>query len=401
MDYKLSFNDIKFVEKNGVIRANFLKIYYFEFDKKLLLNFSDFKIIKGDIIFNIKKKINFEKIINQIINEGFNNLMNNLTKKKTIYIHSNSNIPLIGSQYFGIVDRNTNLIEIRPNTGCNLNCIYCSVDEGISSKKNIDFVVEKDYLVGELKKIVKLKDDDDIEIHINPQGEPLLYSPLVDLVKDISSIPNIKRISIDTNATMLTKTIVDNLIKSGLTQFNISIDSLDAKNSEKISGTKYDVTKVINICKYISKKSSLILAPLYLESINDKDIEKIILFSKKINAKIGIQNFLNYNLGRNPVKGISMDNFYLKLKSLEKKYLVKLVYNEKDFLIHKTKKLQIPFKKDEIVNLNLLYSGMQNNEYLAVLKNRVISVISNSNKKKVKAKIVRVKHNIIKAVALN
>lgn len=399
MVYKLSFKDIKFFEKKDKIRAFFLKMYYFDILKSDLLKISNFRIENQNILFEIDNIKKFEKKINELINEGFNNLVNNLTQKKTIYIHSNSNIPLLGSQYFGIVDRNTNLIEIRPNTSCNLNCIYCSIDEGVSSKKNVDFVVEKEYIVGELKKLVKLKQDDDIEIHINPQGEPLLYSPLIDLINDISKIKQVKRISMDTNGTMLTKKMVDDLINSGLTQFNISIDSMDEKIAEKIAGTKYNVNKIINICKYISKKTNLILAPLFIKGINDLEIEKIILFSKKINAKIGIQNFLNYKHGRNPTKSISMDDFYLKLKSLEEKYLVKLIYKQKDFLIHETKKLDNPFRKDEIVNLELLFPLQLKNEYLSVLKNRAISVISNKNKKKIKAKIIRTKHNIIKAIS--
>jgi len=63
-------------------------------------------------------------------------------------------IPLIGLNYFGIVDRNTSLIEVKPSTICNFNCIYCSIDAGLSSKKPVEFVIEKDFLIEELEKLV-------------------------------------------------------------------------------------------------------------------------------------------------------------------------------------------------------------------------------------------------------
>ena len=73
-------------------------------------------------------------------------LKNKLNGNNTLYIHKNSGIPLIGSLSFGIIDRGSNMLEIKPLTSCNADCIFCSVDEGPSSKKIRDIVVEKDYL---------------------------------------------------------------------------------------------------------------------------------------------------------------------------------------------------------------------------------------------------------------
>ena len=129
-------------------------------------------------------------------------LKNKITNKKTIYIHQNSGIPLIGNNAFGLIDRNTSIIEVRCITGCNLDCIHCSVDQ---DKRPVDFVVEKDYLVQEFKELVKHKGINEIEAHIGTQGEPLLYSPLADLITDLSVIPEVSVIALDTNGTLLTK----------------------------------------------------------------------------------------------------------------------------------------------------------------------------------------------------
>jgi uncharacterized Fe-S cluster-containing radical SAM superfamily enzyme len=39
-------------------------------------------------------------------------------------------IPLVGHIAFGVIDRGTNIIQVRPTSLCNLNCIFCSVDAG-------------------------------------------------------------------------------------------------------------------------------------------------------------------------------------------------------------------------------------------------------------------------------
>jgi uncharacterized Fe-S cluster-containing radical SAM superfamily enzyme len=36
-------------------------------------------------------------------------------------------LPLIGSLYFGIIDRGTNLLQVRPNCSCNISCPICPI----------------------------------------------------------------------------------------------------------------------------------------------------------------------------------------------------------------------------------------------------------------------------------
>ncbi len=153
---KLSFEDLTFKEEKDKIRVNFLKLYYFYLNKKDLKKISNFIVEKNSITFKDVSEKKVRNKFNLLLQKGFNNLRNSLNIKKTIYIHKNSGIPLIGTLYFGIIDKGSNMIELRPNTGCNLNCIFCSVDEGISSRRLIDYVVEKKYLIEELKRLLSL-----------------------------------------------------------------------------------------------------------------------------------------------------------------------------------------------------------------------------------------------------
>ena len=395
---ELSFKTLSFKQEGSKIKVNFLKIFYFYLDDKLLSKIGDFKIKDSSIIFEKTPEKRAERKFNSLLAEGFKDLKNTISGKKTIYIHKNSGIPLIGSNSFGIVDRNTSIIDVRPITSCNLNCIFCSVDAGLSSKNQADFVVEREYLIEEFKKLVDFKECD-VEVHLGTQGEPLLYAEIVELIKDLSSIKKVKTISMDTNGTLLTEELVDKLAEAGLTRINLSLNAMDKNLARKLAGCNYDIEKIKKIASYAAKKIELAIAPVLVPGFNDDEIKKLIEFAKKLKSNrrgyfIGIQNFLNYRFGRNPCKQMSWDKFYLMMKDLEKKTNTKLILSPEDFNIQKTKKLPKPFKKGQIIKAEILCPGRLKNEMLAAASNRVISIPNCFKKGIVKIRITRTKHNI-------
>ena len=395
---KLEFRDLLFEDMDRHVKVNFLRLFYFYLDKDDLKKIADFKVLKKAIDFTGISEQSAGRKFNKLLLKGFNDLKSRLTQKQAIYVHRNSGMPLIGSIDFGIIDRNTNIIEVRPITGCNLGCIYCSVDQ---ARRQVDFVVEMEYIIEEIKRLVDFKDDNDIEIHIGSQGEPLLYENLAGLVRGLSRIKQVKRISIDTNATLLSKKLVDELVDAGMTQFNVSINSLDKKLAQKIAGAAYNLDKVIEICRYIAKKADLVIAPVWLQGINDDEMPKFIRLVKEMQNKhriiLGIQNFLEYRYGKKPVKQMSWDLFRKKLESLEKKHNTRLVLDfKKDFKVHETRHLPKLFKKGQILKARVVCPGHLKEEMLAVAKDRIVSVMNCSARpgQDIKLRIIRTKHNI-------
>lgn len=394
----LTFKNLSFEEKDNKIRINFLRLFYFDSEKDDLEKISRFKINNNSITFFDISEQKANRKFNFLLEKGFQDLKNKLTGKKTAYIHQNSGIPLIGNNAFGLIDRNTSIIEIRPATSCNLNCVYCSVNQDI---RPIDFVVEEDYLVNEFKKLVDFKEINNIEAHIGMQGEPVLYEPLPELIKDLSSLPEVSTIALDTNGTLLTKTKVDELINAGLTRFCFSINALSQDLAEKIAGGPYDLKHILEILEYISKKNiQLILTPVWIPGINDKEIPKLIELSKKLKCSIGIQNFLNYRFGKNPVKQMSWDLFIKKMMALERKYNAHLLFDfKKDFNVRPTKPLPKPFRKEDKIKAKIVLPGRLKNEMIAVAGNRAITIPDclQPINKIVKLKVTRSKHNIFYA----
>ena len=89
------------------------------------------------------------------------------------------------------------------------------------------------------------------------------------------------------------------------------------------------------------------------------------------------------------------DLFYKMLSDLEKKHEIRLIIDESDFGITKTKPLPKPFKKNHVVDANIKCLGRYGNEAIAEAQGRNIT-ITNCTKTtgRVRIKIISDKHNI-------
>lgn len=403
----LSFEDLEFIEEKdngGRIKVLFLKLYYFYLSKEELEKIGKFSIKPHSIEFDCSDKKAANKF-SQLLEKGFAELKSVISNLKAFYVHRNSGIPLIGTGVFGLIDRNTNCIEVKPLTSCNLDCVFCSVDAGKSSRKAVDYIVEKDYLVEEFNKLAARKEHD-VEAHIGPQGEPLLYSPLVDLVKDLKQNPKVKIISIDTNGTLLTEKLIDELANAGLTRLNISLQSLDEKKCGQLAGTPYNLKHLLRMLDYASKKLSVLIAPVIVPGMNDDQLKAIVELGKGIRTSsgfpvLGIQNYLNYKRGRNPVKQRSWEEFFEMLKQHEKESGLKLRLCKEDFGIKPDTKLDKPFEKKQVVKAIIMCAGPLKGEKISAYKGRAI-IVERAEKAAISSaanvKIIRSKHNIYRGV---
>jgi len=317
---------------------------------------------------------------------------------KLIKITEKSGIPLVGAIAFGVIDRGTNVLQVRPTTLCNLNCLFCSTGSGVNSCfHQVDYEVDVNYLLKWIKELVEFKGKG-VEIHIDSVGEPTSYKDLVKLVKEVRKIKDVDTISMQSNGVLLTKNKIKELEKVGLDRINLSIHSLNKKTAKKLSGTNfYNIEDIINVAKEISKsKIDLLIAPVYLPGLNDKDIENIIEFSKEIGCKLSIQKYLTFKYGRKvKTKRMNWYKFYTKLKELGKKYHINLVGDE-DIKIKKGKSLPLVFKKREKIYVIIKALGWIKGQRLGVAKNRSIMVKS-CNKRvgdKVRVEILENKNNI-------
>ncbi|MEM7825453.1 MAG: radical SAM protein [Candidatus Aenigmatarchaeota archaeon] len=318
---------------------------------------------------------------------------------KLFKIGSGSEIPLVGTICFGIIDRGTNLLQIRPSTLCNLSCIFCSTDLGPNSKTRItEYIVELDYLLEWVREVARFKGEK-LQAHID-FGEPTLYPNLIELVQGLKEIKEVEIVSMESKNLHLNFEKIDELAEVGLDRINLSLDALDPELAKKLAGTEsYDVNIIIELAEYIAKsRIKLLLAPVWVPGLNDQEIPKIIKFVKEIGAKLGIQKYEAHKYGRKPegVKPISWWKFYRKLEEWEKEFNFKLKITPKDFRIEKRKMLPIIFEKGEKIRAEIKAPGWIKNEMIGVAKNRCISIVDCKANigDKIKVQIIENKHNI-------
>ena len=400
----ISFEDLKFREdptRENEVRVDFMTTYYFYVAEKQLDRIASYTLEKdGSITFDCNQR-RAENKMNRLLIQGFEKLYHRNRHKKARYIHRNSGIPLMGTNEFGIVDRGSNMVEIKPLTGCNMSCIFCSVEEGKNDKT--DIVVEKDYLVQEFKKIAAIKEHP-IEANIGPQGEPLLYPKLVELIRDIKNISNVEVISMNSNGVTLTPWLIDQLADAGLDRINLSIHANEKEKARELMNGPYDLDEIKKRVKWCEGKIDVLLAPVMIPGYNVDEMDGLIQYSKEINNErfptIGIQNYLNYKNGRNIADQMPWDDFYDYLKRKEEEYDVSLIMSTETFKVQEDNTLDKPFRKGQRIDVELICEGRQPHTMLGRASNRCVTVIETDKTHGVESvKLIRDKHNIFTGVA--
>ncbi len=333
-------------------------------------------------------------------------LRNRYTGREVVYIHEGMDVPLLGYNAFGLIDRGTNLIQVRGVSGCNLSCVFCSVDEGPYSRTRMrDFVVDIDYLMRWFDEVARIKGKG-LEAHLDGQGEPLIYPFRVELVQALREHPNVSVISMQSNGTLLNDKLVEELAEAGLDRVNLSLHSLDPEKARMLMGMKnYDLDHVLDMAEaLVNAGIDVLLAPVIIFGVNDDEAEAFIEFARKIGAgkrwpALGFQNYIPYKFGRNPTiaKLVPFKEFYSWLRKLEEKTGTRpLVLKPRHFGMEKREFIPLAFRPGEIVKAEIVLPGRIQGEMLAKARNRLIEVINTDADvgDRVRVRIVRTRHGI-------
>jgi len=117
--------------------------------------------------------------------------------------------------------RTIDYMRISLTDRCNLRCIYCMPEKGVTQMSHGD-ILRFDEIVA----IVRAAAGLGIKRIRLTGGEPLVRKGVVDLVGQIASIEGIDDVSLTTNGVLLPR-MAEDLRRAGLKRVNISLDSLD------------------------------------------------------------------------------------------------------------------------------------------------------------------------------
>ncbi len=356
--------------------------------------------IPRDTYEKLARKHSKEYIISYCENKR---ILNRITGRELVFVTKESGIPLLGHSAFGIIDRGTNLLQVRCITGCNLSCAFCSVDEGRRSKtRKTDYIVDPDYMLEVLRDIAEFKGQG-VEVHLDGQGEPLLYPYMEYFLEGVARIPEVEVVSIQSNGLLLDDERIGALERH-VDRINLSISAICEETAKRLYGN-YPLKRALQVAEMVANsRMDLLIAPVWVPGYNDKDIPKLIEFALEIGAgkrwpPLGIQKYIPYRYGRKIGKSISFSQFYSKLAELEREYGVKLILKPEDFGMGRRRRIPNPFRKGEVVRGKVVAEGRLYGEKLCVAKGRSVAVITDKRVGEVvEFEVVRTKDGIIVGV---
>jgi cyclic pyranopterin phosphate synthase len=125
--------------------------------------------------------------------------------------------------------RPINYLRISVTDRCNLRCVYCMPQEGISLMSHYDILSYE-----EIYTLVKVAAELGISRIRLTGGEPLVRAGLSDLVRLIAGIDTITDISLTTNGILLAQHAA-HLKEAGLMRVNVSLDTLKPEKFRQIT----------------------------------------------------------------------------------------------------------------------------------------------------------------------
>lgn len=157
---------------------------------------------------------------------------------------------------------------------CTFRCLYCQPGEVRAAE-----VREKPLSLTEIHRLVSAFSEMGIAKVRFTGGEPTLRKDLIDIARMVSRVPGIKTTAITTNGFRL-QMLAKELLDAGVAGLNVSIDSLDPRRFEEITGQD----RLEDVLAGVQTALELGFSPIktntvLLKGINDAEVESFISFA--------------------------------------------------------------------------------------------------------------------------
>ncbi len=123
---------------------------------------------------------------------------------------------------------------------CNLRCIYCMSEDGVTQLAHRDILTYEEILT-----LVRALASLGIRYLKITGGEPMARKGCLSLIRRLKSVPGIEEVTLTTNG-MLLDGLMDEAVQAGLDGINISLDTLDEKRYAQMTRLG-DVHRVLSV----------------------------------------------------------------------------------------------------------------------------------------------------------
>lgn len=202
--------------------------------------------------------------------------------------------------------RNIDYMRISVTDRCNLRCKYCMPD-GITS-----IPMEELLTYEEILQIVKAAAGLGITKIKLTGGEPLVRKDVAALVRMLYTVPEVEEITMTTNGVLLME-YLDELIDSGIRAINVSIDTLDEKKYEQITG-KNELPNILTAVREATERGIRVkINTVLLTGTSEEELFRILQLTQKQNIDVRFIELMPIGEGKK-MRGISGKEFLLHIK---------------------------------------------------------------------------------------
>lgn len=124
--------------------------------------------------------------------------------------------------------RRIHYLRISLTDHCNLRCVYCMPEDAVF-RPNAELMQDEEILT-----LVRLFAGLGFDKFRLTGGEPTARAHIVDLVRGITTIPGVRKVTMTTNAILLNR-LAQPLADAGLQRVNVSLDTLDPEKFRQLT----------------------------------------------------------------------------------------------------------------------------------------------------------------------
>lgn len=193
---------------------------------------------------------------------------------------------------------------------CNLRCFYCMPAEGMRFLSKVQLLSYE-----EMIRLSNLFGDMGVDKVRITGGEPFVRKDLIGLLEKISINKKISKLSITTNG-ILTRTFLPRLKSLGIDQINLSLDSINEANFNRISRRNEFSNVMKTFHQLLDDGFKVKINAVIMEGINDHEIIDLAKLAVKHPVSVRFIEEMPFNGTENKLSPIKWDHIKI-LKELK------------------------------------------------------------------------------------
>jgi radical SAM protein with 4Fe4S-binding SPASM domain len=217
-------------------------------------------------------------------------------------------------------------VQIQTQSYCNGKCLFCPYPEvnGKFEQGKMDWaVIEK--IANEISQWDELR-----KVVLMLQNEPLLDKDFFKVVRYLKLLRPQTEIFTATNGTLLTESVVQEIVECGLNEIVISLDAFSKNTYERLHpGFSFEkIMKGINLISTVKPKHLLVTLGFVSTSHNQDELEHLIRFTQEKHLGLRLVHVLNRANNVNNYDQFSLPK--LKWRHLKLRFIYKFFYQACD-----------------------------------------------------------------------